>query len=38
MAYDHHEIDKKWQRYWAEHNEFNTTTDPKKPKDRKSVV
>ena len=31
MAYDHHEIDKKWQRYWAEHNEFNTTTDPKKP-------
>ncbi|WP_461215209.1 leucine--tRNA ligase [Lacticaseibacillus sp. GG6-2] len=30
MAYDHKAIEKKWQRYWAEHNEFNTTTDPDK--------
>ncbi|MCI1987183.1 MAG: leucine--tRNA ligase [Lactobacillus sp.] len=30
MAYDHKAIEKKWQKYWAEHNEFNTTTDPDK--------
>ncbi|MFD1484038.1 leucine--tRNA ligase [Lacticaseibacillus baoqingensis] len=30
MAYDHKAIEKKWQKYWAEHNEFNTTTDPNK--------
>ncbi|WP_407893282.1 leucine--tRNA ligase [Lacticaseibacillus sp. N501-2] len=30
MVYDHKAIEKKWQKYWAEHNEFNTTTDPDK--------
>ncbi len=28
--YDHKAIEKKWQKHWAEHNEFNTTTDPNK--------
>ncbi|MCI1893652.1 MAG: leucine--tRNA ligase [Lactobacillus sp.] len=28
--YDHKQIEKKWQKHWAEHNEFNTTTDPNK--------
>lgn len=31
MVYDHQAIEKKWQKYWHEHNEFNTTTDPNKP-------
>ncbi|MHA3065523.1 leucine--tRNA ligase [Lacticaseibacillus saniviri] len=30
MAYQHQEIEHKWQKYWHEHNEFNTTTDPNK--------
>lgn len=32
MNYNHKTIEKKWQKYWAAHNTFNTTTDPKKPK------
>ena len=32
MSYDHKAIEKKWQKYWAKHNVFNTTDDPEKPK------
>ena len=32
MNYNHKTIEKKWQKYWAAHNTFNTTTDPNKPK------
>lgn len=32
MAYNHRTVEKKWQRYWAEHQTFKTTEDPKKPK------
>ncbi|MDK2843837.1 MAG: leucyl-tRNA synthetase [Enterococcus sp.] len=32
MNYNHKTIEKKWQKYWAAHNTFNTTTDPDKPK------
>lgn len=28
MSYDHKAIEKKWQKYWAKHNVFNTTDDP----------
>lgn len=30
MAYDHRQIEAKWQRYWEEHKSFKTTEDPKK--------
>lgn len=30
MNYRHQEIEKKWQKYWAQHNCFNTTEDPDK--------
>ncbi|CRH19999.1 Leucine--tRNA ligase [Carnobacterium maltaromaticum] len=30
MSYNHKTIEKKWQKYWAAHNSFNTTEDPKK--------
>ncbi|KRM72305.1 leucine--tRNA ligase [Lacticaseibacillus brantae] len=30
MAYNHRDVERKWQKYWHEHNEFNTTTDPNK--------
>lgn len=30
MAYDHRQIEKKWQRYWEEHKTFKTTQDPDK--------
>lgn len=32
MNYNHKTIEKKWQKYWAAHHTFNTTTDPDKPK------
>ena len=32
MNYNHKTIEKKWQKYWAAHNTFNTTTDTDKPK------
>ncbi|OJG23743.1 leucyl-tRNA synthetase [Enterococcus columbae DSM 7374 = ATCC 51263] len=32
VNYNHKTIEKKWQKYWAAHNTFNTTTDPNKPK------
>ncbi|HIY57398.1 MAG TPA: leucine--tRNA ligase [Candidatus Tetragenococcus pullicola] len=32
MNYDHKEIEKKWQKYWAKHNTFNTLEDPDKKK------
>ncbi len=32
MAYNHLEIDGKWQKVWAEQNCFKTTSDPTKPK------
>lgn len=28
--YNHKVVEKKWQKYWAEHNTFKTGTDPKK--------
>lgn len=31
MPYNHHEIEKKWQHYWAEHHTFKTGDDPQKP-------
>ncbi|MDM8214282.1 leucine--tRNA ligase [Enterococcus hirae] len=31
VAYDHKKIEKKWQKYWAKHNTFNTGEDPAKP-------
>lgn len=30
MSYNHHVVEKKWQKYWHEHNVFNTTNDPDK--------
>ncbi|MGM0126160.1 leucine-tRNA ligase [Enterococcus sp. AZ194] len=32
MSYNHKEIEKKWQKYWAKTNTFNTHDDPAKPK------
>jgi leucyl-tRNA synthetase (EC 6.1.1.4) len=32
MKYSFSDIEKKWQRYWAEHRTFETTEDPTKPK------
>ena len=32
MSYNHKEIEKKWQKYWAKTNTFNTRDDPEKPK------
>lgn len=32
MSYKHKEIEKKWQKYWAKNNTFNTHDDPEKPK------
>lgn len=32
MSYNHKDIEKKWQKYWAKTNAFNTHDDPKKPK------
>ncbi|TXU26915.1 Leucine--tRNA ligase [Enterococcus faecium] len=32
MSYNHKEIEKKWQKYWAKTNTFNTHDDPEKPK------
>lgn len=32
MSYNHEEIEKKWQKYWAKNNTFNTHDDPQKPK------
>ncbi|MPQ21894.1 leucine--tRNA ligase [Carnobacterium divergens] len=30
MSFNHKTIEKKWQKYWASHNSFNTTEDPTK--------
>lgn len=32
MSYNHKEIEKKWQKYWAKNNTFNTHDDSDKPK------
>lgn len=32
MNYNHQEIEKKWQKYWAENDTFKTGEDPSKPK------
>jgi len=32
VNYNHKEIKKKWQKYWAKKNEFNTHDEPDKPK------
>ena len=32
MSYNHKEVEKKWQKYWAAHNTFNTLDAPGKPK------
>jgi len=32
VSYNHEEIEKKWQKYWAKNNTFNTHDDPEKPK------
>ncbi|EMF0050514.1 leucine--tRNA ligase [Enterococcus hirae] len=32
MSYNHKKIEKKWQKYWAKNNTFNTHDDPEKPK------
>ncbi|HBR82522.1 MAG TPA: leucine--tRNA ligase [Enterococcus sp.] len=32
MSYNHKAIEKKWQKYWAKTNTFNTHDDPEKPK------
>lgn len=32
MSYNHKEIEKKWQKYWAKNNTFNTRDDQEKPK------
>ncbi|EOH65614.1 leucine--tRNA ligase [Enterococcus mundtii] len=32
MSYNHKEIEKKWQKYWAKNNTFNTHDEPGKPK------
>lgn len=31
MSYNHKTIEKKWQKFWAKHNTFNTNDDPEKP-------
>lgn len=31
MSYNHKTIEKKWQKFWAKHNTFNTQDDPSKP-------
>ena len=30
MAYDHQKVEKKWQKYWHDHDTFKTTEDPNK--------
>lgn len=32
MSYDHKQVEKKWQKYWAAHNTFNTNDEAEKPK------
>ncbi len=32
MNFNHQEIEKKWQAYWAEHKTFKTENDTTKPK------
>ncbi|MDW8436415.1 MAG: leucine--tRNA ligase [Chloroherpetonaceae bacterium] len=32
MKYSFHDIERKWQRYWAEHRTFEVVEDPNKPK------
>jgi len=32
VSYDHKQIEKKWQKYWAKHNSFTTHDDPSKEK------
>ncbi len=32
MSYNHKQIEKKWQKYWAKHNSFTTHDDPSKEK------
>ncbi|MGM0276292.1 leucine--tRNA ligase [Enterococcus sp. AZ080] len=32
MSYNHKEIEKKWQKYWAKNNTFNTHDEPGKPR------
>ncbi len=32
MEYNHREIEKKWQRYWADNKTYKSTIDPSKPK------
>ena len=32
MEYDFNAIEKKWQRYWVEHNTYKVTEDPSRPK------
>lgn len=32
MSYNHKEVEKKWQKYWAKNNTFNTHYDHEKPK------
>ncbi|WP_265459352.1 leucine--tRNA ligase [Enterococcus sp. HY326] len=32
MSYDHKQIEKKWQKYWAKHNVFNTHDESDMPK------
>ena len=32
MNFNHQEIEKKWQKYWAEHSTFKTVNDNSKPK------
>ena len=31
MAYDHKQVEKKWQKYWQENKTYKTTEDPNKP-------
>lgn len=32
MAFDHQQIEKKWQKYWLENKTFKTSDDSSKPK------
>ena len=32
MSYNHEQIEKKWQKYWADNKTFKTENDPSKPK------
>ncbi|RHW33260.1 leucine--tRNA ligase [Lysinibacillus yapensis] len=32
MAFNHQQIEKKWQQYWQDHKTFKTLNDPSKPK------